>query len=315
MALALVLVFWLRPDGERKDRVAAEGNRPRVTKPYPRDRDPRMEKRAKDPREELEAARKRGMTEEEVRRVVEDFLGIGLPVTSELFAPVQELLERRRLQQRWYLDTLVEGFELTGEQKKVAKTNLRKALLEDHPAYEQAGKSGEAITIYYTTGNPFLSVKDPSLPEGEAIEITPATRMLDVSLWLGLGKLAPWNLCELDDGQRAISWFGSENAGLSGSPMGARTRDSGTDERYEDLEDPFAENLLTFTAAGAIFPLSMGQVDRIRAASKTYRASQGGGVKRPGLIDEVKCLTEPQLRTLLLFEPETAGKVMKELGE
>lgn len=309
-ALALGLVFWLHPDTEKKGEVAAEGNGPQVTKPYPRERDAR-EVRTKNPREEFEAARKRGLTEEEVRGIVEDFLEAGLSVASDV-----DLLTKRAIQQRWYLNTLVDGFGLTGKQKRIAKMRLREALLDDHAAYVLSGESGEVITTYSSPGSPFLTyVDDPLLAGSEAIEIPPAARMLDVSLWLGLGKLAPWFLCDLDDGQRELSWFGSENAWLSGRPMGARTKDAGTDEHYEDLDDPFAENLLTFTAAGAIFPLSMVQVDRIRSASKTYRVSNGLGVKRPGLVDEVKCLTSPQLRTLLLFRPEMAETLMKELGE
>lgn len=251
------------------------------------------------------------MTEEEVRGVVEEFLGSGLPEI-----PDEELLKRRGIQQRWYLDTLVDGFALTGKQKVIAKMKLRETLLEDHAAYEKARRSGEEIRVYQTAADPFLSVVDPSLHAAGMAEIQSATRMLDISLWLGMGKLAPWNLCELDDDQRAISWFESESKENDGRPIRIRTKDAGTDECYKDLDDPFAENPPIFiSAAGAIFPLSMGQVDRIRAATKIHSVSNGSGVKRPGLIDEVKCLTSPQLRTLLLFEPGMAGKLLKELGE
>ena len=315
MALALGMVFWLWPAGEGSGVVEAEGNRPRVTKPYERDRDSRMEKLTKNPREEFEAARNRGLTEEEVRWVVEDFLGTGISAMPELVAPVQELLERRRVQQRWYLDTLVDGFWLTGEQKEIAKLRLGAALSEDQEAYLKAERDGETITIYQTAGNPILSVDSPFLPGIEAVGITPAARMLDVSLWLGLGRLAPWDLCDLDEAQREISRFDPGRAEQGASPRVATTKDAGTDEHYEDLDDPFEENSVKFMAAGSIFPLSMGQVDRIRAASNTYRVSQGGGVKRPGLIDEVKCLTSSQLKTLLLFRPEMADELMKELED
>lgn len=313
LALGIGLVVFSYKDRQKYGETT-EGKPAPVTKSHSRERDGR-ELRTKNPREEFEAARKRGLTEEEVRGVVEEFVSIGLMDEHEPDATVEDLLARRQKEQRWYLDTLTDGFGFSNGQKNEAKRKLRESLAEDYARYMELGKSGDEITIFKTDGDPFLRTEDPFLSDQEIHEMNPAARMLGVSLWLGLGKLSPWELCGLDEGQKEM--VGQHDASGQWTRVDGRSRtlDAGSDERYEDLDDPFAEVSITLSAAGAIFPLSMGQVDRMRVAKETYRFSKLDGVMKPKLLDEVKVLTAPQLRTLLLFRPEMAEELMKELGE
>ncbi len=310
LLLAIALYFAIDQSEQKNGDVSGTKRAP-TTKPHPRDRDERMI-RTKNPCEEFEAARKRGMTEEEVRWVVEDFDETRLWEVRPPDAPAEDLYGRRKNEQKWYLDTLVKGFGLTGEQKKEAKRNLREALIEDFAAYSEAEKAGDAITIYFSTGDPFQRTVDPTDQTKFLSEATPAASLLGVSLWLSRSRMAPWNLCKFEESQQEIGWNEPMAGKLLSKRMGVTTKDPGTDECYEDLDDPFGENPISLAAAGSIFPLSMGQVDRMRAAKKTYKV-KNGGVRRPQLLDEVKVLTAPQLRTVLLYTPSLVEDIRENL--
>lgn len=97
---------------------------------------------------------------------------------------------------------------------------------------------------------------------------------------------------------------------------GSATLDYGTKEKYENLDDPFAQEYDLIPPSGKVFPLSMEQVDRIRGANTIHSKQLGITVTgRMGPLTYVKLLTAPQLMTLLLSKPEMAEELMKELGE
>lgn len=305
-ALALGFVFWLWPDGEKKGGVAAEGNSPRVTKPYPRERDAR-EQRTKNPREEFEAARKRGLTDEEVRKIVEDFLELGIswPDWGE---SIDELRVLKQKVNAYHLETLVVGFGLTQEQKWIAQEKLK----ED---YDQiVTEVSQAMRDAYKLGSDDLDWKSIKLEAGNVYMMV---------FWnfacVDSESLQPWNLCELDEVQKEMVGLRMEGEHFIWPRPGSTTVDFGTKEKYDDLDDPFTpfSNLSSFiTEAGKIFPLSMEQVDRIRGAN-TIPSKQHNivGPGRMGPLNYVKLLTAPQLMTLLLSKPEMAEELMKDLGE
>ncbi len=306
-ALALGFVLWLRADGERKGGVASEGDEPRVTKPYPRERDMR-ERRTKNPREEFEAARKRGMTEEEVRWVVEDFLELGIFTVNQKDSSPEALLSRRQKEQKWYFDILVEGFQLTADQKMAAASKLRESLARDNEAYIESKKNNITYTIYSSYDGSLYS------PEYGYLKISGA-RMFGIALWLNPMGLAPWSLFELDAEQKEMVGLKMEGDHWITPQSGSETVDFGTEEKYVSLDDPFSEDGNVISSSGIILPLSMEQVDRIRVARNTFRVSNNLGVRKPELLDEVKYLTISQLMTLLLFKPDMAAELMKDLGE
>ena len=295
----------------RKSPIALNG---RVTKPYPRDRDPRMEKRAKNPREEFEAARKRGLTEEEVRWVVEDFVAMNLyPMNSGRAIDKEKTHEVWKRRQQWYLDTLVSGFGLSDQQKKQA-----------------AAKLGEMIESEFYHYQEYLANKksfDMAASREGKVSRWLILELLGADSWFRDQEYAPWNLCDLDDAQRQMVGYAGEEGQWVWISDGNTTNDFGTNERYGDLDDPQASQNGFVTSAGRIFPLSMEQVDRIRSANTIHfnhfnedgsiiKAEPGFDVVgRIGILPYAKLLSEPQLRTYLLFQPDMATALSEELAK
>jgi hypothetical protein len=299
-ALALGLVFWLRSDGDKKGGVAGEGNAPRVTKPYPRERDAR-ETRTKNPREEFEAARKRGMTEEEVRGIVEEFMRTGIGKIDLSNALEKELLDHRKAENSWYLKTLVQGFGLTPDQEREAAQELHKSRVL-------------AYSIFLGTMIQAAATIDiEAVPNDEIIDPDPFSD--EVANWISVLGYRPWDLCELDVGQKEIIGLKNDGEEWIWPRPGSETWDFGTEEKYVDLDDPFSEHKISVAHAGYVFPLSMDQVDHIHAANKPRDHTLTDEDGNLLLLNEIKVLTPLQLRTLLLVQPSFAKNLMKELGE
>ncbi len=303
-ALALGLVFWLRPDREKKGGVAAEGNGPRVTKPYLRERDAR-EQRTKNPREEFEAARKRGLTEEEVRGIVEEFMRTGIGSIDLSNTSERELLDNRKAENSWYLLTLVEGLRLTPDQQREAAEKLHKTRVYGYSAF-LAKIAKAAPTIDF----------DP-IPDEAIIDPDPFAYGDEEAYNVGSAPLGyyPRDLCELDRVQMEILGLRIEGEKLIWPRPGSYTLDFGTEEKYENLDDPFGEHHISVTDAGYIFPLSMDQVDRILAVKGVKGLSEDGENGSLYLLENAKALSSAQLRTLLLKQPSIVEILLKGLGE
>ncbi len=233
-------------------------------------------------RKEFEAERKRGLSEREVRWIVEDLQaagftseGVGAETTEEYFA-------LRKSRERWYLDTLAMGLGLTGEQKFQAAETLREL---GNAEYEEFRKYAGSLKIFEVEGRPMAIVS------GDKVG-----RFTLVGRWMDSSEYHPQNLCKLGEEQLEVSRSSEDREGYS-------TRDFGTDVRYTDLVDPFGDQYIEIADAGKIFPLSMAQVDGIRAA------------RGKDFLAEVRYLTRSQLMTLLLFNPSVAKKISERLKD
>lgn len=305
-ALALGFAFCLRTGGEKKGGVAGEGNGPRVTKPYPRERDAR-EVRTKNPREEFEAARKRGMTEEEVRGIVEEFIGKGIATTDVNGTRETRIREAREKGHKWYIETLIDGIGLSGVQRDEAERKLHQMIEGDLIRFQRAVESkakqkGEG--------------QNPGSDESDSLAAGLFEDMCDIRFWLRDGSLLPWNMCKLENWQEEMIRPKEKDGQWTESQLGDVTLDYGTDKRYVGLCDPFVTGEpLNISEAGNFFPLSMEQVDRIRQTEFAKASPVADVMREASLLKRVQFLAVPQLRTLLLYEPEMAVKLMKELGE
>jgi hypothetical protein len=300
--------------GDGSSRKQPVGLNGRVTKPHPRDRDPRMEMRAKNPREEFEAARKRGLTEEEVRWVVEDFVAMNLnPKSPDRTADPEDAREEWKRREQWYLDTLVSGFGLSEEQKKQAAGRLRELGEREFKDYQEFLANRKALN---EEAGRLGGVNRWGIME-----------ILGADGWFCVDACAPWNLCDLDEEQKKIIGY-VDGEGQWGWPTGGKmTKDFGTDERYENLDNQQISQNGFINPAGRFFPLSMDQVDRIRSANVIHvdHLNQGDRkieiepevtlVARLGILPYAKLLSEPQLRTYLLLCPEMAVHLSEELAK
>ena len=308
VVLALGVAFWIWRDGEDSSGIAAEGKVPRVTKPYPRERDAR-ERRTKNPRDEFEAARKRGLTEEEVRRVVEEYIeSVAWEDQSDLpLEKVLHILGEKRVDV--YLNALIEGLNLSQYQISAVQAKLP-ALANHHVSRSLLLASvDKAWESSVPAEEDDVSSKDTTLTRLEQMKAV-ATSPLHLT---DGGR--PWDLVGLSETQKEMLGYYDENGQWTWVDGGGRTFDFGTTESYADLSDPFADGATVMDTAGKVFPLSMWQVERLGDFENESVSPHSPKTKSGGKLDRVMYLTQAQLRTLLLFKPEMAGDLMKELGE
>lgn len=307
LALGIGLVVFSYKHRQESGETAEVGRAP-VTKPYPRERDER-ELRTKNPREEFEVARKRGLTDEEVRGIVGEYRKV-VTVDRSFGRSEEEIfhdLAERELD--WYLEALGDGFGLTMEQKMAAQTKL--PTLVDMVAMRW-GLLAEVDRQWELS----VPEADGKLPSDGSVpgdrEVT--ERMGGMSLSSSVSALVPWKLCDLDERQKEMVGFFDEQGQWNWLEGGERTLDFGTTDCYADLSDPFSEAGV-MAVAGNIFPLSMRQVERLGDYEGEAVSPHTPKLFDGGYLEQVKFLTAPQLKTLLLYSPEIALKLMKELAE
>lgn len=298
-ALGLIVSAW-REKGQG-DGGESGGKTAPATKPSPRDQDRRgsMAGELKNPREVFETARKRGLTDLEVRWIVEDFHELGYSELKRKGGKLNEFRGFRSRAWQWYSDLLAEGFGFTGEQERRVSKRLQ----------EMSGNDFSTQLKVFANLMP-----DPS----QDVRITPENMelmgiLLGTGVWLRWQKYEAWELCELSDDQMEIGWGKIARLGQSWSAGGERTKDFGTDEFDNNLGNYFHEAYKVLSNAGTVFPLSMEQVERMRNVEAPDATAESEDKAEPAFLDMVKFLTAPQLMTLLLFQPEMAGQLLEDL--
>ncbi len=135
--------FALRENGD-EDFVVSARETVFGAKPFPRDSNRRKGRagRTKNPREEFEAARKRGLTEGEIRSIAVEYLESGITILDTSDRTGKKLFVRRVRQQEWYLEILAEGLGLTTLQREDAEGKMREGLELDFKAFQEAVDSG-----------------------------------------------------------------------------------------------------------------------------------------------------------------------------
>jgi hypothetical protein len=246
---------------------------------------------------------KKGMTAQEVRWVIEDFRNAGLDQGLSS-ASAAGFIRLRKAQQAWYLDLLADGLRLDPEQEQTAKEKLA-GLLEETVAGFRKDLSEQA--------------SEPIEQNGRRVQVVDAAvirRLIESKQWLTDERYAPWELCELTDEQKRVTWFryihyvrtlepgdveyDAERQWFD--PDGAGYTDPGSDS--EGNVGDFATGMAPdkVSGAGSIFPFGPSQEFVIR------------GDQMAGPIDFQATRCHPdQLKTLLLVKPDTASRLLEAL--
>ena len=245
---------------------------------------------------------KKGMSAREVRWVIEDFQKAGLDQGLR-DAPAGQFIRQRKAQHAWYLDLLVDGLRLDPEQKREAKEKLA-GLLEEAVADFQKDLAEQASEAVEEDGRRFQVVA------GAVV-----SRLIDSKQWLADERYAPWELCDLTDEQKRVTWFRWIQTVRTDEP-GLATSDP--DREWFDpdmcsLTDPaspdpgsvgdFATGQAPgkIDAAGSIFPFVSGQ-------HFIERGSAG-----PIEMQAMGC-HPAQLKTSLLVNPGMAARLLEGLN-
>ena len=291
--LGAFLLAWLSPrDGVLgllgmgvNDGAAGEGMRTKV-----RERDGAEGRVVGNLAEEYTMKAKRGMTVNEVRWVVEDFVALGLNVDYPENHTAEGYLALRKAREDWYLGALVSGLRLTKEQEAAA----RKAM----------GVLGEKD---FTELQEYLAGVKSFEHEGQEMKVVDGSRvrkLMDAGEWMKEEGYRPWNLCELSGEQEAVTWKVADGAtGEAGGEgqlegflgFGFYKGVGGEARAIEGFSyDPFEPvGWEFFGKAGLIFPLSAEQIKRV---GETDFASD---------LELVMLLQPEQLKVLLLLSDRT----------
>jgi len=241
---------------------------------------------------------KRGMTDQEILWMIEDFEAAGLDEEEHSLKGIL-----RAKQQLWYLEALTEGLQLSPEQRAQAKAKMDALLAADVETFE-TGVSGLGT-------NSGLTRIDDAMP------IAP---MAESFVWLMKDAYAPWNLCELSKEQDQLTmhrWRESERK----SALRNEADDSGSTQEpawmqlVSTKQDPVSGNIIelgesnphqfAFEGHGLYgrilvvdaFPLTPNQKDPVS----------------PTGLDQARCLQAPQLRMAMLMESSAAASLLNQL--
>lgn len=235
----------------------------------------------------------RGMTETEVRWVVQDFLARGLDVEYPEDTTAEGFLALRKAREQWYLGALVSGLRLTIEQESEARERMK--VLRDMDYLEYL-KYIDGLKPFEQGGKKMLMIEG-----GKAITLT------DANQWLNQEGYRPWELCQLREDQLSLTRFHSQNQEKADS-QGAEDHVMNP-KLPEELADHglnyYALGMMGFGAVDSFFPLSRNQVS-VLLSEESNQASHGH-------LEWVKVMHSEQLKMFLLFNPQVTKKLINAL--
>lgn len=254
----------------------------------------------------LEAA-KRGMTEREVRWLVEDFNAQGF-LFSNLPANADARTVRafRNRQQSWYLAALTGALHLTPDQRKTARERFATQLEKD---------SAVLVTRPVESLLGDIEVLKPIAGNIDAVEV------LDPSQWLFPEAMAPWNLCDLSEAQASLTlkdWASREKRERVQDPTVAPDEPLFIPWMSTELagaQDPVSGNRIEAAATNPpllprtdILPLTPGQLPPAAKEEEEEKAPMT-------VAEQARRLMPAQLRLALLLHPELASQLSEPAAE
>jgi hypothetical protein len=246
---------------------------------------------------------KRGMTDQEIRWMIEDFQAAGLDEKDDL-----QYGTLRAKQQLWYLQALVEGLQLEPDQKAQAKAKM----------YLFLAKNIEGL-------NTIKEFKLPNLIELDVsgfILVSPS-----YPLWLTMSDtFSPWRLVDLTKEQSALTlrkWVTSPNGELL--PTDDPFEDSQETIRWIEsktvvIQDPFNGNLTEFPDPNPdtiTTVLSSNRFYGILPISNLFPLipDQKLADYREDFLSQARILQPAQLRMALLLDSGMALQILKALDQ
>lgn len=242
---------------------------------------------------------KRGMTDQEIRWMIEDFQAAGLDKEEHSLKG-----NLRAKQQLWYLEALTEALQLSPEQRTQAKAKMDAMRLAE---FEPLEKEFEEEAAKYPNSHPDVRA---------ALQST-YLALVSKTGWLMKDAYAPWNLCDLTKAQDQLTmhrWRDYERQPAlksdsidNGSPCWMYPSETKLDPLSGNVIDMGDANPYKFAYEGHailgrilvydVFPLTPGQKDPIS----------------PTGLGQACCLQPPQLRMAMLIEREVASKLLSQL--
>jgi hypothetical protein len=269
---------------------------------------------AGDPIANYLAQAKRGMTEQEVRWMLEDFQAAGLDRTDDELDALDlasAKAHRRKLDQ-WYLAALSDGLSLSPLQKEEVTAKLDARFASDLQRILQVEQQlGDQVSA---TGDELLTESD--LKRAKAL-FTYGRALFITSFF------APWNLISLSQDQTALTlhywvieeWKRQNGANLFGSS------EQQEPEYWLQEADPFADfesqTLIQDPISGNLLKNPGPMVDRknlLQSRVFPFTPDQiPSWNKASSLLEQARCCHPAQLRMALLEDPNLFQQMRTEL--
>ena len=235
----------------------------------------------------------RGMTDQEIRWMIEDFQVAGLDQEDHSLKG-----SLRAKQQLWYLEALTEALQLSPQQREQAKERMDALLAEDLAAFERG--------IAGVGANPQMA---------RVSDILPVAPMAGAEVWLMKDAYAPWNLCDLTKEQDQLTmhlWRDTERK----SALKNESTDSDSAQVRPWVQsvatklDPVSGNIIEFDQIQLEGDALYGRIIVVDAFPHTPNQKEPMSIKG---VDQARSLQSPQLRMSMLLDQDTAAELLSQL--
>lgn len=243
----------------------------------------------------------KGMTDQEIGWILEDFHNLGLqphpwddifndpPNPSFTPAELESFLAYTRAQTRWYREILRDGFRLSPEQSSELSQKLARQLEKSQATFLGLIKSGFPKSYPGGMGGEWTQ------------HWTPWT-----GLYLDLPDCRPWNLCSLTSSQEKISWKLASEAIESGEHVPSEPISFDANLPVADHRDLYFQN------ESRLFPILKNQkLIRIPAADSFAEPDEQYYIRK--ILENTRHLHPAQLKTRLLLDPQIAAGIQQAL--
>lgn len=270
---------------------------------------------AGDPIANYLARAKRGMTEQEVRWMLEDFEAAGLDRVEDELVDLSAAKAHRQKLEEWYLSALSEGLSLTPEQKEEVKVRLDARFANDLQNVEELKNS----SVGWKKQHPDQSLCGADLSEAYQRFCRFRARLFFDS------SFAPWNVVQLSEQQTAVTvryWLIEDWKRQSAEdPFWDPDKVEPEYWLYDKAHDPFAEpiqqTIIQDPIAGNLLENSGPMTCRqhiLQSAVFAFTPEQvPSWNEAASLLAQAKCCHPAQLRMALLEDPNLFQSMRTEL--
>lgn len=244
-----------------------------------------------DPVADYIARCEKGMTDQEIGWIIEDFQNAGLDFDWENPAATDaQVFAARDAQQRWYRDALVDGLRLSPAQSEEATRKL--------------GELFQIITADFLRDRESVKADgfNPVSNDNHALRFTESW-LVGFSSYPTATPFFPWKLCQLTPRQEHITWkqWFEDLKKISESTGGPLFLFSGP------YEDDLKEHRLPgwVISPNSIFPL----LDTQKLLTHDPFAEPATDVTGFSDLENVRLLHPSQFKLVLMFNPDMARKI------
>ncbi len=267
-----------------------------------------------DPVADYIARCEKGLTDREIGWIIEDFKNGGLDLDwRSLTVAIEQVLQHRLAQHRWYHDALVDGLRLDADQSTQVASKLQELFEKENQTFltERKYRSGPS--------NVWRDLSKPFYPDARDLIADLSISMTGVPDIPLVTPYLPWKLCQLTPEQEKLTWkqwflsiehekfsmSPQEVAELSGGPL---FRLSSPDEGY-----PIDKSLQNDSPLPNLtFPLLAPQklIAREDPEDPFFEPSDPSGLS---ILENVRLMHPCQFKALLLFSPELLPVLQSQL--